>query len=145
MNAIKLQTLTACAMVVSAPSGCASPPSTLKAAVVAVDPDALLGAWSLKRIGADQVSRGLSLRFERRGIFSGTIKCNTIGGRYQVLGHRLILTGEIITTAGCAGWPEVVDHAERTLFSPATEVAMSADRRRLYVRGEESLIFDRIH
>lgn len=107
---------------------------------------ALLGSWELTEVGSQRVSKGLTLTFNADGSLSGSVRCNSLSGRYELLSQRIVLADEIITLAGCLPWPEnraIVARAEKTLFSPAAVAFLSGDGEQLYVRGQDTLRFRR--
>jgi len=109
----------------------------------------LLGSWSLIQVGSRAVSRGMTLEFGRDGVMTGTYRCNSMSGPYQVRPPAVVFpTPMIMTAAGCsADWPEntqAVEVAERVVFAdPSAAWALSGDGRRLYVHGQETLQFVR--
>jgi len=104
----------------------------------------LVGDWELNDIGNERISRGLTLSFHRDGTVTGTVKCNTLGGRFDIRAQGVGFFDVIITTAGCGpGWPTIIDRADRALFSPAAASFLSVDSRHLYIVGSERLRFER--
>lgn len=116
---------------------------------VQVTQERLLGQWSLVRVGSQPVSRAMTLNFRNDGIMMGSLRCNSMSGRYEVRPPAIVFPDDvIITTAGCSeSWPSnrsATNIAERILFSrPLATSALSADMQKLYVRGDSTLQFQR--
>ncbi len=110
---------------------------------VLIEERALIGDWKLTRVGSQRVSKGLTLSFRHNGVVTGTVKCNTLGGRYETDGLHIGFINAVVTTGGCLGWPDAADRAERTLFGSSTRAFLSADRHSLFFVGSERLTFTR--
>ena len=104
-------------------------------------PQALLGAWQLAGVSGQPVPRGISLSFSYDGVIQGRLTCgNELNGRYRVLPHSIQFGGRT-TERGCDPLA-LHEAAEKTLFRPFSAY-LSPDLQRLYIRGEETLLFER--
>lgn len=104
----------------------------------------LVGDWKLTDVGSQGVSRGLTISFRQDGTVTGTVKCNTLGGRYVAQPQTVRLLDVVITTGGCgSGWPVIIERAEQALFAPSTTAFLSSDGRHLYINGSQRLRFER--
>lgn len=126
-------------------AGCVAVPAP---GAVEVSEARLLGEWRLERVGSRPVSRAMTMGFRRGGVMIGTLRCNSMSGRYQVRPPAILFPDSvIITAAGCPSWPAnrlLVDVAERVLFrNPPPASILSTTGDRLFVRGEETLQFVR--
>lgn len=114
-----------------------------------ISADGVIGRWSLKSVGSQPVSRGMTLDFRQGGLMVGTSRCNSMSGAYEVRPPAVIFPDPvIITVAGCGedhpSNQREVETAERVLFSdPPSNWSLSSDRRRLFVHGLEDLLFER--
>lgn len=123
--------------------GCAS---VSPAPTTPVTKAALLGSWDLIEVGSRSVSKGMTLTFNPDGSLGGSVRCNSLSGRYELLPQRIVFSEAIITAAGCISRPDnraIVQRAEKTLFSPAAVAFLSGNGARLYVRGRDTLEFRR--
>lgn len=127
-------------------AACTSTPTTQ---VGPISEGGLFGPWSLTQVGPRPVSRGMTLEFGQDGVMTGTYRCNSMSGRYEVRPPAVTFpTSVIITAAGCSSdWPrnqQTVEVAERVLFAdPPPTWSLSVDGQRLYVHGQEELQFAR--
>lgn len=134
-----------CALLALTP-GCS--PTTPPAPAIAVptwaplNQQALLGSWDLAEVSGQPVPRGIRLSFSSEGVIEGWLTCgNHLDGRYRVLPHDIEFGGRT-TERGC---DPLAFHeaAEKTLFRPFSAY-FGADLRHLYIRGQETLVFERM-
>ncbi|MCA1661340.1 MAG: META domain-containing protein [Novosphingobium sp.] len=149
VSAIMSRSALALLLVCALPAGVGACMSTPPSQMVQITQERLLGQWSLVRVGTRPVSRAMSLEFRREGIMIGSLRCNSMSGRYEVRPPAIVFPDDvIITAAGCnESWPSnrsATDIAERVLFSiPPATLALSADMQRIYVMGDVILEFQR--
>lgn len=138
-NLLRLTTLVVLA------SGCAP---VRPITTVALYEAALLGSWDLSEVDSKRVTKGLGLTFYSDGSVLGSIRCNSLSGRYQLTPKRIIFADTIVTAAGCRpDWPDnrdIVGRAEQTLFSPRATASLSNDGMLLIFQGQETLKFRRV-
>ena len=91
----------------------------------------------------------MTLRFGSDGQLTGSVRCNTLSGRYQVVGSKVVFPDDVIVTvAGCGGnWfadKASVDSAEGVIFgSPRSDARLSADGKRLEFFGKQAVRFSK--
>ena len=128
-------------------TGLAPEPAPPKA--VQISREALIGEWALVRVGSRPVSQAMTLGFRPDGVMIGSLRCNSMSGDYEVSPPAIRFPNSVIvTTASCpAGFPDNAKEAllaEQVLHGdPPPASTLSADGRRLYVRGKETLEFVR--
>ena len=127
-------------------AGCASIPAVPLRPITASE---LRGTWTLNELGSRSISRGMTLSFGSDGQLTGSIRCNSLSGRYQIVGSKVMFPDDVIVTAaGCGGnWfadKASVEAAEAVVFgSPPSDVRLSADGRRLEFLGKRVARFNR--
>ena len=131
---------------IAALAGCASIPALPLQPITTSE---LGGSWTLNKIGSRSISRAMTLNFGSEGQLRGSVRCNSLSGRYQIVGFKVVFPDDVIVTAaGCGGnWfadKASVEAAEAVVFgSPPSDVRLSADGRRLEFLGKRVARFNR--
>jgi heat shock protein HslJ len=147
MSSKPIKIMVACSALAIA-NGCTTVSIPTKS--ININSEILLGSWTLTTVGSEKVTRAISLSFARDGSLGGSVRCNSLSGRYRINPPFVVFDKSIIiTVAGChPNWPankRIVERAEQILFrNPPPPAYVSADGQQLYFRGQEPLQFVRI-
>ena len=130
-------------------AACTTVPPVGESQTVAISEETLIGEWTLTRVGRQNVERWMTLGFRNDGIMIGSLRCNSMSGRYVIEGTSVVFPDSvIITAAGCGRtWRETQSQsttAEDIVYKvPPPVWRMSEDGTLLYVFGSKTLTFAR--
>ena len=130
-------------------AACTTVPPVEESQTVAISQERLIGEWTLTRVGRQTVERRMTLGFRNDGIMIGSLRCNSMSGRYVIESTSVVFPDSvIITAAGCGRtWRETQSQsttAEDIVYRvPPPVWRMSEDGTQLYVFGSKTLTFAR--